>query len=45
MTRDTNSKISKPSQYFKTPQGVLSDKDLSRDDKLKVLRSMALDAD
>ena len=45
MTRDTNAKISNPSYYFKTPEGVLSDKDLSRDDKVKVLRSMALDAD
>lgn len=38
-------RISNPARYFETPDGVLSDNKLSRDDKVKVLRSMALDAD
>ncbi|MFT5968715.1 MAG: nucleotide-binding universal stress UspA family protein [Yoonia sp.] len=45
MTRYANARITNPTRYFETPNTVLSDKKLSHDDKIKVLRSMALDAD
>ena len=45
MTIYTNARISNPSRYFETPDHVSSDNKLSRDDKVKVLRSMAVDAD
>jgi nucleotide-binding universal stress UspA family protein len=45
MTRYAKTRISNPSVYFKTPEHVLSDDRLSRDDKEKVLSSMAVDAD
>ena len=45
MTRYAKTRISNPSRYFETPDHVLSDSKLSRDDKVKVLRSMAVDAD
>ena len=38
-------RISNPSSYFETPNHVLSDGKLSREDKVKVLKSMAADAD
>lgn len=44
MTNYAKSRISNPSQYFKTPDDVLSDEKLSRRDKEKVLRSMATDS-
>jgi nucleotide-binding universal stress UspA family protein len=45
MTRYANARITNPTRYFETPGGVLSDDKLSHDDKIKVLRSMILDAD
>ena len=45
MTRYAETRISNPSRYFETPNRVLSDNRLSHDDKVKVLTSMALDAD
>lgn len=45
MTRYAKTRISNPSRYFETPDRVLNDNRLSHDDKVKVLTSMALDAD
>lgn len=45
MTIYAKMRISNPTPYFETPGQVLSDDKLSRDDKKKVLKSMALDAD
>lgn len=45
MTRYTQARISNPSRYFETPDHVLSDVKLSHADKVKILRSMAFDAD
>ncbi|SEO15205.1 Nucleotide-binding universal stress protein, UspA family [Pseudorhodobacter antarcticus] len=45
MTSYAKTRISNPARYFKTPDIVLRDNRLSRDDKAKVLRSMAVDAD
>lgn len=45
MTSDTKAKISNPVDYFDTPQSVLRDTDLTRDEKIKVLQSMGREAD
>lgn len=45
MTSYTQAKISDPSRYFETPDHVLNDGNLTHDEQVKVLRSMALDAD
>jgi nucleotide-binding universal stress UspA family protein len=45
MTNYAEMRISNPSPYYETPDLVLNDSKLSRDDKEKVLRSMALNAD
>lgn len=45
MTTYAQERIKNPARYFETPDHVLIDDKLSRDDKVKVLRSMALDAD
>ncbi len=45
MTSYAKARISNPAHYFETPVRVLSDDKLSRDDKVKVLRSMVLDAE
>ncbi|SEK85298.1 universal stress protein [Pacificibacter marinus] len=45
MTIYSKVRISNPLPYFETPTQVLGDDNLSHDDKEKVLRSMALDAD
>lgn len=45
MTSYAKARISNPANYFETPTCVLNDDKLSRDDKVKVLRSMVLDAD
>jgi nucleotide-binding universal stress UspA family protein len=45
MTTYAQARISTPLRYFETPSHVLSDEKLSRDDKVKVLKSMADDAD
>jgi len=45
MTTYAQARISNPSRYFETPNHVLSDGKLSREDKVKVLKSMAADAD
>ncbi|MFT7448589.1 MAG: nucleotide-binding universal stress UspA family protein [Glaciecola sp.] len=45
MTRYAKTRISNPSRYFETPVHVLSDYKLSRDEKVRVLKSMAVDAD
>jgi nucleotide-binding universal stress UspA family protein len=45
MTIYAQARIKDPTRYFETPDHVLRDDKLSRDDKVKVLRSMALDAD
>ncbi len=45
MTTYAQARISNPSRYFETPGHVLSDVELSRDEKVKVLKSMVLDAD
>lgn len=45
MTSHTNTKISNPADHFETPESVLSDGNLNRDEKANVLQSMALDAD
>jgi nucleotide-binding universal stress UspA family protein len=45
MTIYAKMRISNPSPYFETPDQVLEDNNLSRDEKGKVLRSMADDAD
>lgn len=44
MTSQIQAKISNPTDYFDTPQSVLSDDGLTRGEKIKVLQSMALDA-
>lgn len=44
MTNYVKSRISNPSQYFETPDHVLSDGKLSRREKEKVLRSMAAES-
>jgi nucleotide-binding universal stress UspA family protein len=45
MTIYAQARINNPARYYETPDHVLNDDKLSRDDKVKVLRSMALDAD
>ncbi len=45
MTTYAQVRISHPSRYFETPDQVLSDGKLSCEDKVKVLKSMAVDAD
>jgi nucleotide-binding universal stress UspA family protein len=45
MTAYTQTRISNPSCYYETPNHVLSDSKLSHASKVKVLRSMAVDAD
>ncbi|WP_306115023.1 MULTISPECIES: universal stress protein [unclassified Roseovarius] len=45
MTHYAEERISNPTRYFKTPEVVLSDDKLSFEEKEKVLRSMADDAD
>ncbi len=45
MTAYAQARISNPSRYFETPDHVLSDSKLSRASKVKVLTSMAVDAD
>jgi len=45
MTSHTNTKISPPTDHSETPESVLSDRNLNRDEKTKVLQLMALDAD
>ncbi len=45
MTTYAQARISNPSRYFETPAHVLSDGKLSREDKVKILKSMAVDAD
>lgn len=45
MTIYSKMRISNPSPYYETPDQVLSDDNLSRGDKEKVLKSMAFDAD
>lgn len=45
MSRYAKMRILNPSPYFETPDQVLNDCKLSREDKEKVLRSMASDAD
>jgi nucleotide-binding universal stress UspA family protein len=45
MTIYSKMRISNPSPYFETPAEVLRDHNLSRHEKEKVLRSMALDED
>lgn len=45
MTSQIQAKISNPTDYFDTPQSVLNDDGLTRNEKIKVLQSMALDAD
>ena len=45
MTNYVQARISNPSRYFETPDHVLSDVQLSHAVKLKILRSMAVDAD
>lgn len=45
MTGYAKMKISNPSHYFETPDQVLNDGKLSHVQKVKVLKSMALDAD
>jgi nucleotide-binding universal stress UspA family protein len=45
MTNYAQERISNPSRYFETPDHVLSDVQLSHADKVKVLQSMAVDAD
>jgi nucleotide-binding universal stress UspA family protein len=45
MTSYTQERITNPARYFETPEQVLNDDKIGRDDKVKVLRSMALDAE
>ncbi|MFT7596078.1 MAG: nucleotide-binding universal stress UspA family protein [Paracoccaceae bacterium] len=45
MTIYSKMRISNPTPYFETPAQVLNDDNLCHDDKVEVLRSMALDAD
>jgi len=45
MTNYAQARISNPSRYFETPDHVLSDVKLGHADKVKILRSMAVDAD
>jgi hypothetical protein len=45
MTNYAQVRISNPSRYFETPGHVLSDVKLSHADKVKILKSMAVDAD
>jgi nucleotide-binding universal stress UspA family protein len=45
MTNYAQVRISNPSRYFETPGHVLSDVKLSTADKVKILKSMAVDAD
>lgn len=45
MTNYVQARISNPSRYFRTPDHVLCDAKLGRADKIKVLKSMAVDAD
>ncbi|MDE0970021.1 MAG: hypothetical protein OSA51_11540 [Octadecabacter sp.] len=45
MTHYAQARISNPSRYLKTPEHVLSDVKLGHADKVKILKSMAVDAD
>ena len=45
MTNYAQARVSNPSRYFETPGHVLSDVRLSHADKVKILKSMAADAD
>jgi nucleotide-binding universal stress UspA family protein len=45
MTNYVQARITNPSHYFETPGHVLSDVELGHADKVKILRSMAVDAD
>ena len=45
MTNYAKARISNPSRYFETPSQVLSDVKLGHADKVKILKSMAVDAD
>ena len=45
MTNYAKMRISNPTPYFETPDQVLSDDKLTHDEKVKVLKSMAIDAD
>jgi len=45
MTNYVQARISNPSRYFETPGHVLSDVKLGHADKVKILKSMAADAD
>ena len=45
MTNYVQARITNPSHYFETPGQVLSDVELGHADKVKILKSMAVDAD
>ena len=45
MTNYVQARITNPSHYFETPGHVLSDVELGHEDKVKILKSMAVDAD
>ena len=45
MTNYVQARITNPSHYYETPDHVLSDVELGHADKVKILRSMAVDAD
>ncbi|WP_417260699.1 universal stress protein [Celeribacter sp.] len=45
MTNYAQARVSNPSRYFETPEHVLSDVKLGHADKVKILKSMAVDAD
>lgn len=45
MTNYEQARVSNPSRYFETPEHVLSDVKLGHADKVKILKSMAVDAD
>ena len=45
MTNYVQARITNPSHYFETPGHVLSDVKLGHTDKVKILKSMAVDAD
>jgi nucleotide-binding universal stress UspA family protein len=45
MTNYAHTRISNPSRYFETPDRILSDVKLGDSDKVKILKSMAADAD
>jgi nucleotide-binding universal stress UspA family protein len=45
MTNYAHTRISNPSPYFETPDRILSDVKLGHSDKVKILKSMAADAD